>query len=88
MRFCERLAREHARLLLDVLARPLELGLLRVELLLAPVEELLQRGLRADAVLGLHDRVLHVDDGDPGLGGGDARHGEGERHGGGAGDRT
>ena len=59
----ERLLREHLRLLLDVFALLLQLGLLGVELLLALVEELLQRGLGAETVLRFHDGPLHVDDG-------------------------
>jgi hypothetical protein len=82
----QRLAGEDARLLLDVLARAPELRLPGVELLLALVEELLQRRLGADAVLGLHDRVLNVDHRDlAALRAREAR-GESERGGGGEGD--
>src|SRR5262249_30094807 len=41
----------------------LQLGLFGVELLLALVEELFERRLRAQAVLGFHHGPLHVDDG-------------------------
>src|ERR1044071_3686158 len=51
-------------LLLDVLALFLQVVLLLVELALAAVEHLLQRGLSAEAVFGLHDRALRVDDRD------------------------
>ena len=55
--------REDARLLVDVLLLLLQVGLPLVELLLAAVEHLLERRLRAQPVLGLHDGALHVDDG-------------------------
>ena len=76
----EGVLREHLRLLVDVFLLLLQVGLLLVQLLLAAVEQLLQRRLGAQAVFGLHDGALHVDDGDALLGaGGRADEHESER---------
>jgi hypothetical protein len=55
---------QHVALLLDVFALFLKIFLLLVELALLVVEDLLQRGLCAQAVFGLHDGALGVDHGD------------------------
>jgi len=67
---------QHVALLLDVLALFDQLLLLLVELVLLGVEQLLQRGLSAQAVFGLHHGAFSVDDGDLRLGVGGARRGD------------
>lgn len=60
----QRLFREHLGLLLDVFFLLGQLFLPDIQLDLPALEELAQRRLGAQAVFGLHDGALHVDDAD------------------------
>src|SRR5690606_37509222 len=64
---CQRLGLHHPALLLQLLALPLQVVLLLVELALTVVEQFLERRLHAQAVFGLRDRALRVEHRDPHL---------------------